>query len=261
MKKVKLDEMNQISHLFKGIGDSMVIACLQGYLGEAYVDQLPNPNFGLIVSGGYCFFGGDAKVAGAKALVESFFDYVQGDKSIAIYADGELQWRDLLISVPKNHPEEVERYGIVQKDYEFDPVFLKGFIDSLPEDYELVKFNEDIYHQAMSEPWSMEFCENFSSAEEYLNRGFGFAVIYNGKLVSGASTWGVYDGGIETQIATRPDFQRKGLVLPCAAAFLLECNKRGVRPCWDAATLISRHIALKFGYEYRGVYSTVHMHR
>lgn len=261
MKKIKLNEMNQISHLFLGIEDSMVIACLQGCMGEAYVDQLPNPHFGLIVSGGYSFFGGDAKSAEAKEMVENFFETAQGDKTTAIYSDDNLQWRDLLLTVSKNHPEEVERYGIVQKDYAFDTVLLQGFIASLPHGYDLVMFNQELYEQAMSQPWSMEFCENFPSAEEYLDKGFGFAVIYDGKLVSGASTWGVYDGGIETQIATREDFQCKGLVLPCAASFLLECNRRGVRPCWDAATLISRHIALKLGYEYRGEYSTVHMHK
>jgi hypothetical protein len=35
---------------------------------------------------------------------------------------------------------------------------------------------------------------------------------------------------------------------------------RNVRPCWDAATLVSRHMAVKLGYEYLGEYSTVHLH-
>ena len=71
----------------------------------------------------------------------------------------------------------------------------------------------------------------------------------------------VYDGGIEVQIATKDEFQRKGLAMACAAALLLECMNRKVRPCWDAATLISKHMALKLGYAYRGEYSTVQMHK
>ena len=113
----------------------------------------------------------------------------------------------------------------------------------------------------MSADWAREFCETFSSAEDYLKRGFGFGVLYGGRLVSGASTMTVYDGGTEIQIATREDFQQRGLAMPCGAAKLLECMDRGIRPCWDAATLVSKHMALKLGYEYKGEYSTVHLHK
>ena len=34
----------------------------------------------------------------------------------------------------------------------------------------------------------------------------------------------------------------------CAAAFLLQCVRRGLRPHWDAMTPISRDLALKLGF-------------
>jgi hypothetical protein len=40
-----------------------------------------------------------------------------------------------------------------------------------------------------------------------------------------------------------------------------ECKRREIRPCWDAANLTSKNIALKLGYEYRGDYVTIHMRR
>lgn len=261
MIRVEKYQMKDIEALFQGIDDSMVIACLQGHMGEAYADRLPSPGFAFIVSGEYSFFGGAADLAEAKETVENIFDYIEGDSSIAIYVRDNLAWRNLLLSVPENNPMEVPRYGIVQKDYEFDRDKLRRFMDSIPEGFKCKAFDEKIYIEAMSKPWSREFCETFASAQDYLKRGFGFAVLHQGKLVSGASTMTVYDGGIEIQIATREDYQRKGLALPCAAALLLECMERNVRPCWDAATLISKHMALKLGYEYRGEYSTVHLHR
>jgi GNAT superfamily N-acetyltransferase len=165
------------------------------------------------------------------------------------------------MSCSRNNPEVVPRYGIVQKDYDFDLNKLQAFIDAIPDGFTLVPFDEAIYHQAMSERWSMEFCETFASAEDYLKRGFGYAVLHNGKLVSGASTMTVYDGGTEIQVATHDAYQRKGLAMPCSAALIKECTRRNIRPCWDAATLISKKMALKLGYEYKGEYTTIHMKR
>lgn len=261
MIRVKKNEMNKIEKLFDGIEDSMVTACLQGYMGAAYVNKLPEPDIGFIVSGEYSFFGGEANTELAKELVENIFEYIDGDFSVAIYSEDNLAWRDLLLSVTANNPKEVTRFGILQKDYEFDRIKLKHFIDGIPTDYELKRFDKKIYEEAMLEDWSKEFCETFESAEDYLENGFGYAVIYQNELVSGASSMTVYDGGIEVQIATKEEFQRRGLALPCAAALLEECMKRKLRPCWDAATLVSKYMALKLGYEYKGDYSTVHLQK
>lgn len=261
MIKVEKNQMKDIKDLFQGIDDSMVIACLQGYMGNAYADRLPNPRFAFIISGEYSFFGGSADIPEAKEITENIFDYMEGDASVAIYALDQLEWRELLLSVPKNNPVEVTRYGILQKDYNFDIERLKGFMEKIPEGFVCEAFDENIYEKAMSQSWSREFCETFASVQDYLKRGFGFAVLYQGQLVAGASTMTVYDGGVEIQIATREDFRRKGLALPCAAALLQECMEREIRPCWDAATLVSKHMALKLGYEYKGDYSTVHLHR
>ena len=113
----------------------------------------------------------------------------------------------------------------------------------------------------MGSDWSKEFCETFASADDYLKRGFGFAILDDGKLVSGASTMTVYDGGTEIQVATHEEYRRRGLAMPCAAALVRECAKRNTRPHWDAANLVSKKMALDLGYEYKGDYTTIHMRR
>lgn len=163
------------------------------------------------------------------------------------------------MSVAKNNPAVVPRYGIVQKDYVFDKDLLHRYMDTLSEEYQLTRFDEELYNQAMAEDWSREFCETFISAGDYLSRGFGYGIIYQGKLVSGTSTMTVYDGGTEVQLATHPEFRQKGLAMACAATFLLECQQQGIRACWDAANLTSKKIALALGYEYKGEYMTIHM--
>lgn len=259
MIKVSKEHLQEIKDLFEGIQDSMVIACIQGYMGDAYVDALPNPSVGLIISGEYSFFAGDTKNKEALTFVEKLFDLNPSNETVCIFSDDEPEWEALLMSIKENNPVAIPRYGIVQKDYIFDESLLKGYIKKLPKEYELVMFNEAVYNQAMAEDWAKEFCETFSSVDDYLKRGFGYAVLYNGKLVAGTSTMTVYDGGTEIQVATHPDFRQKGLAMASAAAFVLECQKRKIRPCWDAANQISKKMALSLGYEYKGEYTTIGM--
>lgn len=259
MIKVKDHQRKDIAHLFEGIWDSMVIAYLQGYQGEAWVNNMPDPDFGFIASGEYSFFGGNAQNGEAKDAIENLFEYIGGAETTAIYSPEHLEWRDLMLECHPEKAEEVMRYWILQKDYDFDKEKLRKFADSLPQGYEMKAFDRDLYEQAMSEEWSREFCETFDSAEDYLAKGFGYGAVYDGSLVAATSTMTVYDGGTEIQVATREDFRKKGLALPTAARFILECRERGIRPCWDAANKISLHMARKLGYEYNGEYSTVHI--
>jgi GNAT superfamily N-acetyltransferase len=228
-------------------------------MGSAFVQSMNHPKAAMIVSGGYCFWGGDPNSQEAEYLVRNIFSVTKTPSLIAIYPESEADWEKLLLTITEYNPVVVPRYGIVQKDDTFDSSILQSYIDSIPEEFELVPFHESIYHQAMKEDWSQEFCQNFSSAGDYLARGFGFAVLQNGELASGASTMTVYNEGIEIKVSTHKKYKRHGLALACAAAMIQECVRRNIRPCWDAANLISKKMALKLGYEYRGEYNTIHI--
>jgi L-amino acid N-acyltransferase YncA len=258
---VQKEKRIAIAPLFKGIEDSMVIAYLQGYMGNAYIRAEGEPTAAVIISGEYSFWGGASGSADADYLMSRFFEINTDDSSVGIFADDNPEWESALMSHRENNPTAVPRFRIAQKDYDFDLALLQKYIDALPLGFDMVRFNERIYEAAMSADWSKEFCETFISAEDYLNRGFGFAVLKDGEFVSGTSTMTVYDGGTELQVATREDYRKKGLALPSAAAMVRECVARSMRPCWDAANETSKHMALKLGYEYEGIYTTIHMHR
>lgn len=255
------EDRKAMANLFDGLEDSMVIAYLHGFMGDGYVDRMPNPRAGLIVSAEYCFFGGDSSLPEAKELAEQLFDVTPLDQMIAIYVEKQSGWFDLLMSLDRFRPVSLPRFGIVQRDYEFNMEKLKAIADNIPEGMALVRFDEELYRQAMSEHWSMAFCEAFASPEEYLTQGFGYGITEQGRLVAGASTMTVYDGGTETQVATRAGYEGRGLGMACSAAFIMECDRRGMRPCWDAANEASLHMAQKLGYEYRGLYMTVELNR
>lgn len=261
MKRYEKSDRSELAYLFQGIDDSMVIAYLQGYMGEVFIKTSDEINAAVLVSGEYSVWGGDSSSADADYLAEHFFDGISKESSIAIFAGNNPDWERVLLRHKENHPVPVPRFHIAQRDYDFDIEQLTQYQNALPAGFALQPFDETIYHAAMSEEWSKEFCETFDSEEDYLKRGFGFAAMHNGMFVSGASTMTVYDGGAEIQVATREDYKQKGLALSCAAAIVLECVSRGIRPHWDAANEISKKMAVKLGYEYTGEYITIHMRR
>ena len=49
-------ELRKINFLFYGWNESLILSCLQGYMGKAWVDNLINPKSAQIVLGDFCFF-------------------------------------------------------------------------------------------------------------------------------------------------------------------------------------------------------------
>ena len=79
--------------------------------------------------------------------------------------------------------------------------------------------------------------------------------LYNNELVSGASSYTSYEGGIEIEIDTRKDHRRRGLAYACGARLILECLDRGLYPSWDAQNLWSVALAEKLGYHFDHEYA------
>ena len=76
------------------------------------------------------------------------------------------------------------------------------------------------------------------------------------KLVCGASSYTVYNKGIEIEIDTKEGYRRKGLALVCASKIILECLSRELYPSWDAANRESVALAEKLGYHFDNEYVT-----
>ena len=94
--------------------------------------------------------------------------------------------------------------------------------------------------------------------------GLGVCILTGGEVVAGISSYSGYGrrsdenlgchGGIEIEVVTREDYRRKGLAYIGAARLLLECDKRGLYPNWDAANKMSVGLAEKLGYHFSHEY-------
>ncbi|MHB8065097.1 MAG: GNAT family N-acetyltransferase, partial [Ruminiclostridium sp.] len=90
--------------------------------------------------------------------------------------------------------------------------------------------------------------------DEYEELGLGFVITHNENIVCGASSYTVYNEGIE--IDTKEEYRRKGLALACASKLILECLSRDIYPSWDSANRESAALAEKLGYHFESEYVT-----
>ncbi len=150
------------------------------------------------------------------------------------------------------------RYA-TKKDTRFDREKLEEFVVGLPADFELQLIDEQLYKSCLTEDWSQDLVANYDDDQHYAQLGLGVAVLYQGKLVAGASSYSTYENGIEIEIDTHPDYRQKGLAKSVAAKLILTCLDRGLYPSWDAHTKVSLDLAAKLGYEFSHEYRAYEM--
>lgn len=225
-----------LAPLFEGWEEALIWSCLQGCMGYAITDNDREPTAALITVGDFCFLAGvPNRELAAKAAAP-------------IIVPRSEDWSRVIESVWGNGVDRALRYAIKKEPNAFDTDKLTKYVNAVPDPYELKLFDEKIYEQSRQEQWSCDFCSQFADYQDYSKRGLGVAAVCEGKLVSGASSYAVYHGGIEIEIDTKPEFRQKGLAAACGAKLILECLKRGLYPSWDAHDLRSVSLAEKLGY-------------
>lgn len=244
----KVKNMDTIAHLFKGWEETLIWSCLEGWMGSAYTDDLRSPESAQLLIGDFCFFGGKA----CRELV----GHIPQDcsRDLVIMIPQSEDWSRIIKEIYKDNAKEQERYAI-KKEYDiFDEEKLERIIKSVPNGYVLHVIDQAIYNQVMKSDWARDLCAQFADYEDYRKRGMGVAALKNGQIVSGASSYGVYSGGIEIEIDTQEEERRKGLALCCGAMLILKCLKQKKYPSWDAQNKGSVALAEKLGYHFDKAY-------
>lgn len=257
MVELKKNQMKQIAPLYDGIQETLIWGCLDGSMGRAFTDNSEHPKAAQIVSGDFCFFAGDSGTAGAAELVAN--DTVSRGCMFMVPPDE--GWSQLIEKVYGGRAQRISRYAIHKDGDVFDREHLHRLSQSLPDGYTLTSISEKEYELVLGEEWSRDFCANFLSSTDYVNRGLGFVAWHDGKIVAGASSYTVYQGGIEIEIVTHKDYRHMGLATACGAKLVLTCLERGLYPSWDAANLMSVGLSKKLGYHFDREYPAYRVSR
>lgn len=96
----------------------------------------------------------------------------------------------------------------------------------------------------------------WSSAEQLLAEGVGACTMLNGEVVSVCYSACVVDGFAETDVATIPQHQGRGLASKAARLYIDNCIRKGIEPMWDCFTTnkMSMALAKSLGFEPQQTY-------
>lgn len=246
---VKTDKRALIAPMFEGFEDSVLISYKEGRTGIAYCDNEEKPASAVICAGDFYFCAGDASAAAEVfALAEN--------NSEAVFMPSDESWTQALLALDKGLVRTVRYRTKMPEKFDITQLDRLADISALPE-FELGMIDEEIYAQAIKETWSWAFVGNFKDYADFADNAFGCCITHRGRLICAASCYSAYSGGVEVEIATHPDYRRKGLATVAGAAFIRECAKRGLKAHWDAANTMSLKIAAKFGYTLKEEYTAV----
>lgn len=240
----EISDTECLERLFEGWQETLIWSCLQGCMGRAYADSVSNPKSAQIVIADFCFFAGEAN----NELMRNKPDDYKSNFVIMVPQNNE--WNRMIEQTYKEGAKKISRYAIKKEPNVFDIVKLKEIVDNIKKPFSIQMIDRDIFNQIIKNPWSKDLCSQFKDYEDYKKRGIGAVIIEDGIVVSGASSYTVYNEGIEIEIDTREDYRRKGLALACGAKLILECLNRGLYPSWDAHNKGSVALAEKLGYHF-----------
>lgn len=244
----RLQDVSRIAAFFLGWDETMIWSCLQGVMGEAYADSAENPQSAMICVNCFAFAAGKPD----ESLVRGWYSRQTAPYSVITARD--TGWDPVFEAVGKAHTRRVERYAFKKEPDVFDTDTLNRLVSRLSDQYTLKLIDEDIYHLCRKTGWSADFVQGYADYGMFHRYGLGVVAFHGEELVSGASSFSGYSGGIEVEIDTKPEYRRQGLAAACAARLILECIRRGLYPSWDAQNQWSLHLAEKLGYHYSHAY-------
>ncbi len=250
MAVYRLNDPQIAATLFDGWQETLIWSCLQGVMGEIYVDSPENPTSVVAIIADFSFFAG-----------------VPNDELIRFKPDGCT--KTYMLMVPQNeawserieycragHCNRITRYAIKKEPDVFDREKLRRIAENLPQGCRLRPIDEALFRYAKETGWCRDWVDAYPDYETYRRLGFGFILEKDGEIVAGVSAYTSYREGVEIEIDTHADHRRKGYASICAARMILESLDRGLYPSWDAANLWSVGLAEKLGYHFDHEYTT-----
>lgn len=251
MESVDTNRRRDLSSLFRGYEwNYLPDAILDGYMGEAFVDDEENPHIAVLEAPKLklSIVGGDATHLSARKYIEE----LPPPKIMIFASEG---WEELLREMHGGRLISLPRYAFTSENLDLAHLF--KLQSQLPEGYRLERMGIGLAQKLASErsEFASDHMLNFDSPEDFIERGFGFCVLDEGEIVSVATTFAICDKGIEIQIDTRRNHRGRGLATVVAARLLTYSLENDLDPNWDAANEASVGLAKKLGYTPRGTYS------
>lgn len=243
-KIMKEQTMQKVHSLFTGWNQTIIWSCLDETMGQIIVDNDSNPQSALAILGinsAFAFFAGKPNLNLITTAVDACSDLIMVPQN--------TEWANMIEKYCGDQVRKFTRYATL-KDTNFDIPQLQLNIEKLPPEFQMHSIDANLYDQCLQKEWSTDLVGNYSNYDEFKKLGLGYVIVNDQSIVAGASSFSSYQNGIEIEVATHPDFQRRGLATIACSQLIITCLDQSLYPSWDAHTEISLHLAQKLGYQF-----------
>lgn len=237
--KVENRDLEKLKNLFKDIRFYMGNSVLDGTMGEAYVDNISNPKFAILIVRKYCFISGNIEKENLYKLINNKLT-----QYILIPSDN---LKSIIEEIFKDSVNKLERYSI-KKNPVFDKKKLQVYINKVSKEYNIQAIDNKTANRIKEEKF-------INITDNYEKNGVGYYCTYNNEIIGVASSNIFYKDGIEVNIKVKDEYRRKGIATALASKLILKCLEENKKISWDAANLWSVGLAEKLGFEYDSTYN------
>ncbi|WP_226577710.1 GNAT family N-acetyltransferase [Halobacillus litoralis] len=255
MDVVKLEKYLNIKNFLRGKASFIPVfaySVLDGYItGEVYSDSASLRTVLVKTNSGLFFICGDAdNYTFNHWLINEFIKNKSDEQRFTIFTASK-EWDALFKSQLKGQAKQLKRYS-----FEYITVGKQSFTLDHHENYKLKRINSAHIEQSI-EFGTSYYEEYWGSASEFLNNGFGFCMLSNGKVISEGTSIFCSNDFAEIDIATNEIYRGKGLATEISKAFICHSLENAKIPRWDCDVTNTSSIKLaeKLGFSSTSTYS------
>jgi GNAT superfamily N-acetyltransferase len=226
--------------------DCSIDCVIEGQIGRAYVDNFEQPGAYCISVGPFWYFAGESHSMGGQALMKNFPAY-------NLLMPSPAPWLEVAQEIFGERLKSFPRYSFSAEN--LSPEQLVGIFESSKHRQNIVPIDANLAERLAALPESYFELSDFDSAQDFAERGFGFAALADDKIMGIAYSSLVYSAGMEVSLYVEEPYRQQGVATALASRLLLESLQNSLRPNWDAANPESCKLAQKLGYAFTESYA------
>lgn len=239
-------KLSQVFHHNKRI-DFSIDCVIEGQMGKAFVDDLAQPSSFRIVVGPFWYFAGEAHSPGGSEMMKEFPSY-------NLLMPSPPDWIDLAKEIFGEHLKPFTRYMFSASNLSKD--HLAACLQNSGYEARIIPIDAEIAALFASQPDSYLELSDFDSAEDFAERGIGYTIFDQQKVMGVAYSSLVCSRGIEVSVFIDEPYRQKGVATALSSKLLLDCLERNLRPNWDAANPESCKLAERLGFSFIETYDS-----
>lgn len=229
--------------------DISIECVLEDQMGAAYVDVLENPSVYMIRIGPFHYFAGEAKSSGGLQMVKDFQPY-------NLFMSASEEWAEVFKQEYGERFIKIERYSFSSEKISIEA--LKKLCEASIFAKDVKRMDAALVERVSGQEHFIDVSD-FESAADFEERGIGFYVEKDGKIIGAAYSSLVCSTSIEVSLFVEEEYRRQGIATVLSANLVYWCLEHGMDAHWDAANLESCNLAEKLGYVSVGSYQAYYL--